>query len=163
MKIVSISLALIVMASCSPTLNFTHITTNESVTIKAKKINAIITRDGRVYEEDIRYQEGLFSTSYAPIPWNSIARIEYRQTRLGDAAGAPLRWLGKGTMGLGLAMIGLSSLSDQDNEPSYPLLLTGFGLTGGGLAINQLGRSMRTRDSKAIKSIDLISPEWMPE
>ncbi len=147
-------LSLAILSSCSPTLTFTNLQTNKPRKVKVKKINAIILKEGLVFEENIDLNTGQLTANDQPIGWNQISAIEVRKRTFGDVIAFPLEVTGVAAAGLGVLVIGASLSDSNDSEDLGSSLLVGGLLIGTGAGLNRIGHSMRPSDKKSIDVLE---------
>jgi hypothetical protein len=142
---------LLLQIGCSPSFFITHKTTNEILSIRAKKINALITVQGLVYEDGITFNDTNLYVNGAKLQWNTISMMEVKRTRFGDVMAFPLEMIGTGGALTGAFLMGGASV--VEDVDFFPIFLTGLGLSGAGVLVNRLGHSMRPREKKTIQTI----------
>ncbi|WP_421871972.1 hypothetical protein [Marinoscillum sp.] len=153
-KLTTLILSLVILASCSPTLTVTNYQTNQLRKIKIRKINAIILKDGLVYEENIDWNTGQLTSAGVPIKWSQISAIEVRKRTFGDVLAFPLEMTGVAAAGLGILVLGSAIAEDNDSEDMGSSLITGGLLLGTGAGLNRVGHFLRPSDKKSIDVLE---------
>ncbi|MEQ8471658.1 MAG: hypothetical protein RIC35_10745 [Marinoscillum sp.] len=153
MKKLTFLLTITLLTSCSPLLTVTNLNTQQPRRIKVKKINAIILKNGMVYEDNIRISTGRLTADGMMIGPAQISTIEVKKIRFGDAVAFPLEATGVVAAAGGLLVWG-AALADDSAENLGSALIVGGVLLGGGVGLNRLGHAMRPKDGNSIESLN---------
>ena len=128
-------------------LKLTDRVSNETISLKSKKIKSVVTMDGFFYEGRAKVKADGIIINYTTISYDNIGILEVKKGSAKQVAAFPLKTVGIISGALGLLLTS-SYLADEDSEDPA-VGVAGLTLLGLGASTAFLGQKVGTESIKS--------------